>query len=183
MAGGRPSKPIQLVKGHRTNAEKQIREEAENQLLTGLSLQESEEVKNNKIAHKEFLRLHKLLKAIGKDDDLSGHVINQHCLLVAECKDLENTRRMFEDNLEKFEDRLGHEDIGFADEMKIRMGMQKQILDVDKALMAKRKMLLDIAKENILTIASALRSVPKKPQEEKEESGLAALLGGGRPGR
>lgn len=179
MSGGRPPKPIQLVKGHRTKAEKEIRLSGESQLLTGIPLDEFDEVKNNEIAHKEFLRIKKLLESIGKDDDLSGHIINTHCLLVAECKELEQTKRIFELNLEKFEDRLSGEDISFTEEMKIRISMQKQILDCDKVLMGKRKMLLDIGKENILTIASALRSVAKKP-EEKKKSKMAEFLSKGK---
>lgn len=176
MAKGRPSKPIELVKSHRSTAEKKARAEAESQLLTGVSLQENSEVKDNPIAHKEFLRLRKLLKIIGKDDDLSGHVINQHCILVAECKELEKVKAMYIENLEKFEERSLDEPIMFTDKMKILMGMQKAILDTDKALMAKRKMLLDIGKENILTIASALRSIPKKPQDEGKEDPMAKFL-------
>lgn len=179
MAKGRPPKPIQLVKGHRTKAEKQTRLDGESQLLTGISLNESNEVKNNEIAHNEFMRLKKLLEAIGKDDDLSGHVLNMHCLLVAECKELEQTRKLFETNLEKFEDRLSGEQITFTEEMQLRISMQKQILDCDKTLMSKRKMLLEIGKENILTIASALRSVPKKP-EDKKRSKMAEFLAKGK---
>lgn len=176
MPKGRPSKPLELVKGHRTKAEKEIREKSEKSLLTGSELHESEEVASNSEAHKEFLRIKKLFGAINKDDDLSGIVLNQHCLLVAECRDLARQKELFMDNLEKFEDRLGREDITFTEEMKIRMGMQKAILDCDKSLMNKRKMLLDIAKENIMTIAGVLRSVPKKPEEESEADPMAMFL-------
>jgi hypothetical protein len=176
MARGRPSKPIHMVKGHRTKAEKSVREKNEKQLLTGITLKESDEVKHNLIAHKEFIRIKKLLEAIGKNDDLSGHIINQHCILVAECKQMEKVRDMFEQNLEEFEDNACNEDITFTDRMKIKMGMQKQILDCDKALMSKRKMLLDIGKENILTIASALRSVPKKPETEENVDPMARFI-------
>jgi hypothetical protein len=176
MPKGRPSKPLELVRGHRTKAEKEIRGQAEKSLLTGSELHESEEVANNPDAHKEFLRIKKLFGAINKDDDLSGIVLNQHCLLVAECKDLANQRDLFMDNLEKFEDKVVSEDIPFTEEMRIKMGMQKAILDCDKALMNKRKMLLDIAKENIMTIAGALRSIPKKPEEEAAPDPMMAYL-------
>ena len=183
MAGGKPSKPISLVKGHRTNAEKQIREEAEKQLYSGVALKESEEVKNNEIAHKEFLRISKLLKAIDKNDDLCGQMINTHCLLVAECKEMEHIKDIYIKNLDEFEDRILDEGIPFTQQIELKIKLQNQILGTDKALMQKRKMLLDIAKENILTIASQLRSIPKKPQEDSEVDPMAKLLGGGRPGR
>lgn len=176
MPKGRPSKPLELVKGHRTKVEKEIRGRAEKSLLTGSELHESEEVANNPEAHKEFLRIKRLFGAINKDDDLSGVVLNQHCLLVSEIKDLAKQRDLFMDNLEDFEDNVINEDITFTDKMKIIMGMQKAILDCDKALMNKRKMLLDIAKENIMTIAGALRSIPKKPEEEATPDPMMAYL-------
>jgi hypothetical protein len=59
----RPTKPLSLVQGHRTKAEKAVREKAENALLTGTQLKESSDVKNDRLAHKEFTRIKKLLKA------------------------------------------------------------------------------------------------------------------------
>jgi len=174
--GGRPSKPIELVKGHRTKAEKQVRKKAESQLLTGNTLKESQEVKKSELAHKEFIRIKKLLKAIGKDDDLTGHIINTHCILVAECKSMQDTKNMFEENLRQFEERAIEEDVSFTDKMKIKSNMQKNILECDRALMNKRKMLLDIAKENVLTIGGALRSVPKKPVDETKDDPIASFL-------
>ena len=47
----------------------------------------------------------------------------------------------------------------------------------DKQIQAKRKMLLEIEKENVMTIAAAVRTVPKK--EEKEEDPVMKLLKGG----
>ena len=58
----------------------------------------------------------------------------------------------------------------------LELGMQKNLVSLDKQVQAKRKMLLDIEKENIMTIASALRSVPKKT-EKKDNPLLAALNG------
>ena len=59
----------------------------------------------------------------------------------------------------------------------LELGMQKNLISLDKQVQTKRKMLLDIEKENIMTIASALRSVPKKT-EKKENPLLAALNNG-----
>ena len=41
--------------------------------------------------------------------------------------------------------------------------MQKNLVSLDRQVQSKRKMLSDIEKENIMTIAASLRSVPKKP--------------------
>ena len=79
----RPSKPASVIKlegkSHRTKKELRNREQAENSLLSGMKLKESEEVKNNPKAHQEFLRVKKLLSGIDKSDDLYGSVINRYC--------------------------------------------------------------------------------------------------------
>jgi soluble cytochrome b562 len=176
-----PTKPIAVImsEGNRRRLSKkeiELRSKEEESLVTGIEMHEREEVQVNEIAHKEFVRLSKLLKNIGKNDDLTAHVINEHCLIYAECRELDDAKQIYINNLRMFEDRLIEENIPFSEEMKIRMGMQKQILDIDKALMAKRKMLLDIAKENIMTIASQLRSIPKKPNDEEKEDPMAKFL-------
>jgi len=180
MAGGRPSKPValHLANGNKrglTKAEIKKRENEEKNLITGVRLKESDEVRENEFAHKEFVRLKNLLKKISKDDDLNGHVINAHCMLVSECKSLELLRQKYTDNLYDFENRVKEEEITFTEEMQILAKLEKSILDVDKALMAKRKMLLDIAKENLLTIQSALRSVQKKLTDEESNNPFAVF--------
>lgn len=170
----RPSIPIELVKGHRTKAEIETRKEAEKALLTGTPLKEWNNTKNNKIAHKEFLRIKKLLQAINKDDGLHESVINRYCLIIAECNDFEEKREKFYNNLEALEDKSS--DMEIVDYFKLQAQMQKNIIDLDKQVQAKRKMLLDIEKENIMTIASALRSIPKKPDEKEKPSGVAAFM-------
>jgi hypothetical protein len=167
---GRPSKPIGLVQGHRTKSEKSVREKAENDLLTGNKIKEAIVVQTTPLAHKEFLRIRKLLESIGKDDDLYGQVINMHCLLTAECTQIDKVKQSFIKALDNFNERCDSEGMEYSEIIKRRIEMQKQILSCDNSLMAKRKMLLDIGKENILTIASALRSIPKKEAQEAEST-------------
>jgi hypothetical protein len=50
------------------------------------------------------------------------------------------------------------------------------MIECDRQVQAKRKMLLDIEKENIMTIAAALRSIPKKTDKPKSKL-LEALQG------
>ncbi|MCP8970561.1 hypothetical protein [Ectobacillus ponti] len=166
---------MQLVQGHRTKAEMAVRAQGESELLTGVHLKEMPEVKKNPVAHKEFARIKKLLKSIGKDDDLYGSMINLHCLLHAECKEIEENKEMFRQTLLDFEEQAAEEDMPFSQKMDLKMKLQKQVLDCDKALKDKRKMLIDISKENIMTIQSALRSVPKTP-ETKSQSKMASFL-------
>lgn len=59
---------------------------------------------------------------------------------------------------------------------KMKNNMQNTIIGLDKQIQSKRKMILDIEKENIMTIASALRSIPKK--DEKAGSKLLEALNG-----
>jgi hypothetical protein len=172
---GRPPKPLHLVTGHITKAEKQLREKSENELLTGTHLKEFPEVKDNPIAHKEFIRLKKLLKSINKDDDLYGNIINTHCLLQAECKNIERFQANLKLDLEQLENKFEKNEISFEETMHLKTTIHKQILNYDKSLMGKRKLILDISKENIMTVQSALRSIPKK-QQKVQKSNMSNFL-------
>lgn len=180
-----PPKPFTVLvnekKSHRTKAELKQREQGEKALATGTALKERPEVKNNPIAHKEFLRLNKLLKGIEKNDAIYEAIINRYCILQAECFDLENKREKIYNQAQKFElmlDKLG-DDADF-DQLRLVVNDIAKIygtmVALDKQVQTKRKMLLDIEKENIMTIAAALRSIPKKA--EKDTNPLLKALNG-----
>ena len=86
----RPSKPVDVLRSekkcHRTKQELADREEREKSVLSGEPLSERQEVKKNKIAHKEFLRISKLLTNIHQSDALYSSGINTYCMLYAEIK-------------------------------------------------------------------------------------------------
>lgn len=171
----KPAKIIELEgKSHRTKKEIRARKEAEASLLTGERLKESKEVKENPKAHKEFLRIKKLLESIEKNDDLYGRVINRYCLLLAECTEFEEKREKMEEVAEKLEEHAS--DMEYEDYCRLKIDLSKQLIAFDKQVQAKRKMLFDIEKENIMTIAASLRSVPKKAEEKKNP--LMEALGG-----
>lgn len=167
-------------RSHRTKKELSERERAEKALMTGIPLKETQEVNENKIAHKEFLRLSKLLSKIEKCDDLYGAVINRYCLLVAEIKEFEQKRERIFTQLcefqEKAEELLKKEQLTYKEFYSIESSMQKNLISMDRQVQVKRKMLSDIEKENVMTIASSLRSIPKK--EEKKTNPLKEALGG-----
>ena len=178
-----PPKPTNVIllegKSHRTKKELAERKRAEAQLLTGKVLKEAAEVKENEKAHKEFQRIRKLLKSIEKDDDLYGATINRYCLLMAECSDFQDKREMMyrqmqdlQESKEKFE---RNEDL--TTYYMLQSTMQKNMIALDRQVQTKRKMLLDIEKETIMTIASSLRSVPKKTDKKKNPL-MEALAGG-----
>ena len=176
---GRPPKPFTVLtsekKSHRTKAELAQRKNEEQALLTGQKLKETKEVKENPVAHREFRRVLKLLEAIQKNDAIYEQSINRYCLLVAECAEINEKRTEMWNNAKVLEERQSEfEDI--KEYFDLLISFQKNALALDKQLQAKRNMLLSLEKENAMTIASALRSIPKTP--EKKTNALLQVLGG-----
>lgn len=178
----KPAKILQMEKrSHRTKKELAQRRNAEAALLTGVKLKEKKEVGENKIAHQEFLRIRKLMEAIEKNDDLYGEVINRYCILVAECQEFQEKRERIYGQLCEFQDRMDkmvdQEKMSWKEAFGIEINMQRTLMAIDKQIQTKRKMLMDIEKENVMTIASSLRSVPKKV-DAKKNALKEALTGG-----
>ena len=174
-----PVKPFIVLKNekisHRTKAELKQRQQGEEALASGKALKERPEVKSNPVAHKEFMRLNKLLKNIEKNDAVYESVINRYCLLQSECSEFENKREQIFIDLDNLEAVSMNMDL--VDYFKLRTTLNGQALAVDKQIQTKRKMLLDIEKENIMTIAAALRCIPKK--QDKPANKLFEALNGG----
>lgn len=181
-----PAKPYKVLKNegksHRTKAELEQRKKGEEALTTGTALKERPEVKSNPVAHKEFLRINKLLEKIEKNDAIYEAVINRYCMLQAECFDLELKREKIFLQAQKLEqkfDELG-QDANFNELRAVTSDIASiygTMVALDKQIQTKRKMLLEIEKENIMTIASALRSIPKKV-DEGDDPLLKVLRGG-----
>ena len=189
-----PAKPFKVLttenKSHRTKAELKMREEGEKSLSTDIELKERKEVRQNKVAHKEFKRVQKILKNIDKNDAIYEAVINRYCLLQAECFDLEERReecynlisKLREEEKELIAELKDRENIDELTDYKLEYAkslakMMSSMSTIDKQIQAKRKMLLDIEKENVMTIASALRCVPKKEDKEADNPLLKVLRG------
>lgn len=186
-----PPKPFSVLKSegksHRTKKELKLREEGEKALSTGIALKARSEVKKNKIANKEFKRINELLKKIEKNDAIYESVINRYCLIYAECIEFENKKvelygiidelkKQFELSKEYIEDEeMAKETRKFTRSISEILG---SIVELDKQLQPKRKMLLDIEKENIMTIASALRVIPKKPERDSAKETILKVLNG-----
>lgn len=186
-----PPKPFSVLKSegksHRTKKELKLREQGEKALSTGTALKARSEVKKNKIANKEFKRINELLKKIEKNDAIYEAVINRYCLIYAECIDFEDKKNKLYELVEKLENQfeeskeyLEQEDLAketrrFTKSISEIMG---SIVDLDKQLQPKRKMLLEIEKENIMTIASALRVIPKKPENDSAKETILKVLNG-----
>lgn len=183
---GRPSKPANVIRmeksGHRTNAELDWREAHENALLTGENLVESKAVAADPVAHAIFLRVRKLLRKIGKSDALYEQVINRYALIAAECADFERKREVFHERAlaldQAFEDQSPGDDdyIKPVDYFRLSAQLQGQVVALDKQVQTKRRMLLDIEKECVMTISSALRAIPKAPPDDSADDPLSKLL-------
>ena len=82
----RPSKSSKIIdiegKSHRTKAELNQRKKHEEATLSKIKLKEKQAVKDNEVAHKEFLRIKKLMIAIEKYDGLYENAINRYCQVV-----------------------------------------------------------------------------------------------------
>lgn len=179
---GRPSKAASVIKAegksHRTKAELKAREDAEKAVLSGKPLWERSEVKNNKTAHKEFLRISKLMGNIGKDDALYSSGINTYCELYAEITELERDIDHIRELTEKLEDEFEKLEVKDFDKItafsKSLVKLKSQKISIGAAIDRKRNMMLAIDKENVMTISAALRNIPKTPQ--KQENPLLAAL-------
>ena len=164
----RPTKPVTVLKAekktHITKRDAALREREEKAVLTGNPLTPSAEVRKDPQAREEFKRVQELLSAIDKDDDLYSAQINRYCMLRSEERALVARKAKLEAAADDCED------------PKDSIALYKLVNECDRELMAKRKMMMDIEKENVMTIAAALRAIPKKP--EKASNPLLEALSG-----
>jgi len=188
-----PNKPASVLKAegrsHRTKKELALRQKGEDALATGEKLKMRKEVKANPLARKEFSRVAALLEKIQKNDALVEGAINRYCSLTAEVLEFEEKREVFykgikelqdayEEDIEKHsapEDRI----IPVMEYFRTLSQMESSLINLDKQIMTKRKMLLDIEKENIMTIAAQLRSIPKKVEDDEDADSMAQLFSSG----
>ena len=175
-----PAKPVIVLKkekkSHRTKKELASREAAEKAALSGFKIKERPEVKNNEAAHKEYRRLIKILNALQKNDAIYESVINRYCELHGDIARFEEMKCKNEELLDSLCNSLATLDVDVLVFMDKIYKLQDMQIKIDKAITNKQKMMFAIEKENIMTIASALRSVPKT--SEKKESPLKAILSG-----
>lgn len=175
-----PASMLKDAGGHRTKAEIAMRKKAEEGLLTGQKLREDASVKRNLLAHEAFLKTRRLLSAIGKDDALYSAQINRYAMLTAECSDFEEKREYFWKQLQEFQEQkrelIKNEEITYAESVKMEQHYQNNILAMDRQVQQKRKMLFDLEKENCMSVASSLRSIPKTPDKSSNPL-LEALKG------
>jgi len=176
---GRPSKTFDVIcgekKSHRTKSELEKRKKAEKSVLTGEKMREFETVKSNDSAHKHFTRVRKLMALIGRDDAMHEQVINRYCMMLAEADELRSELERIakkRDDLQKAYDNGEIRSEYYTD---ADCSMVNLSIKVNDALEKKRGMLFQIEKENLMTVASGLRAVPKKAVEEEEDPMLQMM--------
>ena len=167
-----PRKPVQLMKKHMDKETKEYRAEAEESLLSGECWREYPEVKNNATAHRFFKRVTELYSRIEKNDALTEPIINRYCMIQAECYDFEAKREQFSANLESL---IDNDDLEAREKYGLEAEMQHSILEIDKQLMTKRKMLLDIERETLMTLKAQLASIPKPQKEEPKQNKFTVI--------
>lgn len=138
----------QEKKSHRTKAELAARAESEKAALSGIEINEYQDVKKNKTAHEEFERVIKILNAVGKNDAIYEAVINEYCTLKSDI-----------DRYIKLRERIEN------DEALSPATLYKLMLDCDRQIGRYKDRRFAIEKENGMTIASALRAIPKKAEK------------------
>lgn len=161
----RPSKSILVIQGHRTKQEIALRKEGESGTLTGEGMRERPDVKAVPDAHKEFMRLRRLFRRIEKDDAIYAQAINDYCLLHAECLAVAGKIARVEADLEYLEDRKDEMDP--VDYLQLRNALYDKELKLSAELDKKRDKKRSIEDKNLMNIQSALRSIPKKPDEKR----------------
>lgn len=169
-----PTKPVAVLrlekKSHRTERELQQREEAEKSLLTGrpMSMQKGLSAK----AKKEFIRVKELLSLIDKDDALYEGIINRYAQIKSEIDNMSIRIKKQQSLLKAVAKAYAENEISFEMYFQSTQKAETLILSLDRQIQSKRKMLFDIEKENVMTVAAALRSVPTfrdKPKKDKNE--------------
>ena len=166
--GGRPSKPVDMLllegKSHRTKAELELRKEAEKALYTGECFLETQQVKENQIAHKEFLRLKRLYGKITYIDALDQQIINRYCLEIANQVRLSVL-------LDKLENKLDDDKLETNDLVNLSKSISSILSNVAKS----KELLLKYEDRLFLNPATRVKSIPKTPEKKAKPSGIAAF--------
>lgn len=178
----RPAKAASIIriegKSHRTKKELAIREKAEKGLLTGKAMIETAEVKNDKAAHLEFLRLKPLLKAIEKYDEIYGAGVRRYCLTKSKLDEADREVLELKKELEQLrKDKKDFQEAkDIAEYYRLVTRMEDTITKREQVSKGLRAEMIEFEKEYCMTIKSALRAIPKKP--DTKTNSLKEALGG-----
>lgn len=166
---GRPSKPVQLIKlegnkDKRSKAELDHREEMEKKLKTGSTFREEPATKADPVAHKEFLRLRKLYKEIEFVEGLDQATINRYCQLKGQEDFLQQLYNQVKEAIEK------------AKQMSKKLSLYDDLKEIITKQNQVRDKMLKLEDRLFLNPVARMRSIPKKPMEEQDDSPMAKFL-------
>ena len=174
MPDGRP-KAIGATTGHRTKAEKELRQAAEEQMNSGKTITPGPVLLEDAAAAAYYDRVIQLLDEVDLNEAFYENVITRYCLLLAETDRLTRERMRTGEDLERL--RAEGRAMPLTDYIKGINALTGVADAQDKALAKKRDQLLAIEKENLMTVQGKLRAIPKQP-EKKPATGLEAFLSG-----
>ena len=137
----RPRKSIKVIqleqKNHMTKREIAVRKREEEKLISGSKLKEAKNVREDPVAHKEFVRIRKLMRAIEKDDDLYSGQLNTYCELTSEIERLKVEKAIHDQELEELRE-TRHEFDDYVAYYDLLTKITKRIDDLDKRIDQKR---------------------------------------------
>ena len=167
----RPSKPAALIEAegntnHRTKAELEYRKNAEKALYTGEKFKEINQVKNNPIAHKEFLRLKRLYSKVSFMDALDQQIINRYCLEVANVQKLQDLAEKMEKKIDDCEE---------LDAGKL-VQLYKSISGIHAQIQSCKNLLLKYEDRLFLNPMGRIKSIPKKPPKDEKKGGINTFM-------
>lgn len=176
----RPSKTASVIriegKSHRTKKELSAREQEEKKLLTGKSMIETADVRNDREAHLEFLRLKPLLKAIDKFDEIYGAPTRRYCINRSKLKEIEADIDKTKSEIEDIRNNKGDFTKNMPEYYRLITKMEDIVAKKESIAKSIRAEMNDFEKQNCMTIKSALSTVPKKP--DTKTNSLKEALGG-----
>ena len=175
----RPAKAATVVKlekkSHRTKKELATRERVEKALLTGKMMVETADVRSDKVAHLEFLRLKPLLKAIDKFDEIYGAPVRRYCLNKSKLNNVEIDIAKTKCEIEELRENKADFSKNMPEYYRLITKMEDIIAKKEGIAKSIRAEMNDFEKQNCMTIRSALAAIPKKP--ETKANALKEALG------
>lgn len=164
-----PSKSTELLllegKSHLTKAEIAYRQSVEKFLSTKDGMfYEQPQVKADKIAHEEFMRLRRLYAKMELAEALDQQIINRYCLEVSDTHQLHG--------------QLGRliADLDMAKDPEARIRLYDLINRTHVALCKNKDMLIKLEDRLLLNPVARLKAVPKTPPREEKPTGMAGFM-------
>lgn len=161
---------------HTSKRDKAEQEERAVAMITGSKIKEHKQVADNPAAHKEYVRLMKIMRKINKDDSLYEAQVNRMAELAGEIEELRSQREKVQKNIKKVEKQMDKGEGDFEKLNNTIIKYQKTYIDLDKQIMKKREMLNKLETTNCFTVSTSNRTVNTKLPEDIDPV-AAALLG------